>query len=132
MAARMSSSVERGLALSARKPAASTSPSEELRSSLDTTSGAGTALRDTLMASSSSLGGITRAVLREVKRSMTSASASTEHKSRGQIGQPAATMIENKEALRHCKGMQMRGDYPPRRLASGKLHACRIRRTESV
>jgi len=53
----------------------------------------------TPMASSSSLGGKTREIRREVKRSITSASASTEQINRGQMGQPAATMIENKDFL---------------------------------
>jgi hypothetical protein len=41
-------------------------------------------------------------------------------------------MIENKEALRRCKGMQMRGDYPPRHRPSDTLYARAISRTETV
>jgi len=62
------------------------------------------------MASSSKWGGSIRAVLRLVKRSMTSASATMEQASKGQMGQPAATMIENKEFSGSAE-VRMRGDY---------------------
>jgi hypothetical protein len=48
------------------------------------------------MASSSNLGGNTLEVFRLVNLSMTSAIPITEQASSGQIGQPAATMMENK------------------------------------
>jgi hypothetical protein len=41
---------------------------------------------------------MTREVFRLVKRSMTRAKASIEQASSGHIGQPAATMMENKES----------------------------------
>jgi hypothetical protein len=50
------------------------------------------------MASSSNLGGKTREVFKLVNLSMTSANPITEQASRGQIGQPAATMMENKNS----------------------------------
>ena len=56
----------------------------------------GTAVSETVMASSSSLGGTTFAAFRLMNRSMTSASASMEQIIKGQIGQPAACMIESK------------------------------------
>jgi hypothetical protein len=61
--------------------------------------------RETVMVSSSNFGGNTFTVLRLVKRSITSASAMTEQASNGQMGQPAATMMENKKILRpvDCK-----------------------------
>ena len=46
------------------------------------------------------LGGAILLVLRLMKRSMTRASPSTEHTIRGQIGQPAACMMESKAGLR--------------------------------
>ena len=51
------------------------------------------------MTSSSSLGGATLTARKLVTRSMTKASATMEHKMSGQIGQPAACMIENKGFL---------------------------------
>ena len=96
MEARRSTSVQRGSELSARKPLASTSPSAELLLSWVTTSGAGTDDRETASASSSSFGGATLAVLRLMKRSITRASARMEQATNGQIGQPAACMIESK------------------------------------
>jgi hypothetical protein len=42
------------------------------------------------------LGGATRGIRKLTNRSITSASATTEQMSSGQIGQPAACMIENK------------------------------------
>ena len=47
------------------------------------------------MASSSNFGGATLEVLRLIKRSMTSAMARMEQAISGQIGQPAACMMEN-------------------------------------
>src|SRR5689334_21565986 len=97
MLARRSTSLQRGSELSARNPLASTSPSAEFCSSFLTTSALGTLARDTASASSSSLGGATLAVFRLMKRSITRASARMEQATKGQIGQPAACMIENKE-----------------------------------
>src|SRR3569832_777022 len=124
MFARRSSSVQRGSELSARKPLASTSPSAEFCSSCFTTSGTGTELRDTARASSSSRGGAILLVLRLMKRSMTSASARMEQATRGQIGQPAACMIESKGTfLRACVYVyvlpKVRADYRVRREAVG-------------
>ena len=100
MAERNSSSLQRGLALSMRKPLANTSPNAEFFSRIDTTSGPGTPLRVTVITSSSSLGGATFWVLRLIKRSITRASANIEQAIRGQIGQPAACMMENNVMLR--------------------------------
>ena len=61
-----------------------------------TTSGGGSAWRDTASASSSNCGGTTRRVRRLRKRSMISARAAMEQAIRGQMGHPAACMIENK------------------------------------
>ncbi|MCY1559740.1 hypothetical protein D9M68_968050 [compost metagenome] len=85
--------------MSARKPLASTSPSAEFCSSWLTTSAPGTPLRDTMMASSSSFGGAILTALRLMNRSMTRAMPRTEQMMRGQIGQPAACMMENKSGL---------------------------------
>jgi hypothetical protein len=46
-----------------------------------------------------------------MKRSMTSASARMEQATRGQIGQPAACMIESKSGLRDGVAVQDAGDY---------------------
>ena len=56
------------------------------------------------MASPSSLGGAIFMVLRLENRSMTSASAMMEHASSGQMGQPAACMIENNARLQTGSG----------------------------
>src|SRR6476620_10431214 len=96
MLERRSASLQRGLLFMARKPLASTSPSAEFCSSCETTSGPGTPDLDTASASSSSFGGATREFLRLRKRSMTRAKARMEQATSGQIGQPAACMIENK------------------------------------
>ena len=56
----------------------------------------GTARRETNMASPTSLGGATCSMRRLKNRSITTAKANTEHASSGQMGQPAACMIENK------------------------------------
>ena len=47
-----------------------------------------------------------------VKRSMTSARAATEHSNNGQIGQPAACMIENNPCLSRMSVFGTR-DYGP-------------------
>ena len=52
------------------------------------------------MTSSSSFGGATFRVLRLMKRSITKASAKIEQAIKGQIGQPAACMMENNVMLR--------------------------------
>src|ERR1700752_3184552 len=83
------------------------------------------------MASSSSLGGRILEVFRLVNRSMTSASPTTEQASSGQIGQPAATMIENKKKS-PARGLQMRGDYPPSAADVPICFACQPRPTTSV
>jgi hypothetical protein len=57
-----------------------------------------------MMASSSSLGGTILADLRLMKRSITRARPTTEHAIRGQIGQPAACMMENKSELQAKTG----------------------------
>ena len=62
-------------------------------------SAAGKLARVTEITSSSRRGGATRAMRRLDKRSNTSASAAIEHRSRGQMGQPAACMIENNRGL---------------------------------
>src|SRR4051812_5094866 len=97
MVARRSISLQRGSELRARNPLASTSPRAECCDSCATTSGAGTEVRETDSASSSNFGGATLAVLRLMKRSTMSANATMEQATKGQIGQPAACMIENKE-----------------------------------
>src|SRR3569833_7057 len=113
MMARRSSSVQRGSELSARKPLASTSPSAEFCSSCLTTSGVGTELRETASASSSNCGGATLLVLRLMKRAMMSASARMEQATSGQIGQPAACMIESKGAVLRAVRvlLVLAGDY---------------------
>jgi len=93
------SSLMRGSAITARSPLASTVPSTELSASLLTTSAAGRWARVTEITSSSSLAGATRCVRRLDSRSITRVSAMTEHRSKGQIGQPAACMIESKRVL---------------------------------
>ncbi|MNV71552.1 hypothetical protein D3C71_1645790 [compost metagenome] len=110
MAARRSVSLHWGLLLRVRRPLASTSPSAEFCASWLTTSGVGTDLDDTVMASSSSLGGATRAVLRATKRSKISAIPRTEHAIRGQIGQPAACMMDSKSLSAQMEAI---GDYGP-------------------
>jgi hypothetical protein len=89
----------RGSAITARSPVANTLPSTELAASLLTTSAVGMWARVTEITSSSSRGGTTRFSRRLDSRSMTSASAAMEHKSKGQIGHPAACMIENNPGL---------------------------------
>jgi len=56
-------------------------------------------LRVTVITSSTSFVGATRATRRLYKRSITRASAQMEQSSSGQIGQPADKMIENKRVL---------------------------------
>jgi hypothetical protein len=55
----------------------------------------GGALEDTEIASLSNWGGATRAVLSATKRSKIKAIAKMEQASKGQIGQPAACMIDS-------------------------------------
>ena len=98
--ARKSASLQRGFEFSARKPLASTSPNAELRSSCATMSVEGMPLRETVITSSSRRAGATLLLFRLRNRSITRASASTEQATSGQIGQPAACMIESKEDLR--------------------------------
>ena len=95
MAARSSASLLCGWLFKVRRPLASTSPRAEFCASWVTTSGAGTDLDETEIASSSSFGGTTRAVFSATKRSKTSASAKMEQAIRGQMGQPAACMIDS-------------------------------------
>src|SRR5512140_2867001 len=111
MLARMSTSLQRGSELSARRPLASTSPSAEFSSSWRTTSGVGTDVRDTARASSRSLGGATLVAVRLMKRSITRASARMEQTTKGQIGQPAACMIESKGAISALRNAEQRADY---------------------
>jgi hypothetical protein len=68
-------------------------------------------LRDTIMASSSNFGGIILAVLRVKNRSMINAIPSTEQMIRGQIGQPAACMIENTGTLQMKTATAGRSDF---------------------
>ena len=110
MAARRSVSLHWGLLLRVRRPLASTSPRAEFCASWFTTSGVGRALDDTVIASSSSFGGATRAVLRATKRSKISAIPRTEHAIRGQMGQPAACMMDSKSLSAQMKAI---GDYGP-------------------
>src|SRR4051812_24850985 len=117
MVPRRSASVQRGSEFRARKPLASTSPRAEFCSSWVTTSGVGTDTRDTASASSSSRGGAILAFLRLRKRSKMSARARMEQATRGQIGQPAACMIENK-----------RGSSAPFVLTKGAIAAPLLRR----
>ena len=119
MAARTSASVLWGLLLSVRRPLASTSPRAEFCASWFTTSGEGMDLEETEMASSSSFGGATRAVFSATKRSKTSASARMEQAIRGQIGQPAACMIDSNSHSAHVKSS---GDYgAPSNPAFGRI-----------
>src|SRR5581483_4134490 len=85
----------RGSAVMARKPVARTLPSTEFAASLLTTSAAGRPVRVTEITSSSNLGGATRDARKLLNRSMITAKATMEHKINGQIGQPAACMIDN-------------------------------------
>jgi hypothetical protein len=64
---------------------------------LSTTSGLGKAVRDARNTSSKSFGGAIRLALRLTKRSITIATAKSEQRINGAMGQPAAWMIENKE-----------------------------------
>src|SRR5688572_24635994 len=89
----------RGSAITARRPRASTAPSTEFCSSLLTTSAPGRLARVTEMTSSTSVGGATFGPRRLENRSMISAIAAMEQRSSGQIGQPAACMIENNPDL---------------------------------
>ena len=93
---------QRGGAGSVPNPA-STAPSTELSASLLTTSAAGRWARVTEITSSSNRGGATRCVRRLDIRSITSVSATTEHRSSGQMGQPAACMIDSKEVLQRWR-----------------------------
>ncbi len=88
--------MRRGSATTARMPCANTLPSTEFADSLLTTSAVGRLVRVSATTSSTSLGGATRCTLRLRKRSMMSARPTTEHNNNGQIGQPAAWMIESK------------------------------------
>jgi hypothetical protein len=104
---------QRGLLLRVRKPLASTSPSAEFCSSWVTTSGVGTEVRETRTAPlpAAAVGAIL-AVFRLIKRSMMSASATMEEATKGQMGQPAACMIESKCSLRGCESKRWGpGDY---------------------
>ena len=92
----MAGSASRGSAANALKPAARTLPRTELSASLLTTSGGGMPRRETVITSSSKVGGSTIRARRLTKRSKTRASAITEHTMRGQMGQPAACMMEIK------------------------------------
>jgi hypothetical protein len=80
--------------MTARTPLASTVPSTELSASLLTTSAEGRLARVTETTSSSRRGGVTFDDRRLTSLSKIKASAATEHKINGQIGHPAACMIE--------------------------------------
>ena len=69
-----------------------------------TTAAAGRGVRVTLSTSSSSVGGATSASRRWYRRSIASAKATTEHRIKGQIGQPAACMIDSKAFSCGCSG----------------------------
>ncbi|MES2943798.1 MAG: hypothetical protein V4772_13095 [Pseudomonadota bacterium] len=60
-------------------------------------------MRDTVIASSINFGGAIFWVFRLLKRSITSAKARTEQAISGQMGQPAACMIENNAHLQSDK-----------------------------
>ena len=90
--------------MTARRPVASTNPRTELAASLFTTSAAGMCARVTEITSSSRRGGTTRFSRRLESRSITSANAAMEHKSKGQMGHPAACMIENNQGLSTSSG----------------------------
>jgi hypothetical protein len=92
---RSASSLMRGSATTPRTPDASTWPSIELAASLFTTSGPGRLARVMDNTSSSRRGGATRTTRRLESRSMIRASATMEQAISGQIGQPAACMIES-------------------------------------
>ena len=68
-------------------------------------------MRETMIASPSSLGGATFGIFRLEKRSMISATAMMEQASSGQIGQPAACMIESNACLQTGESFP---DYGPR------------------
>ena len=98
-AARKASRLMRGSAITARSPIASTMPRTEFSASLLTTSGPGRLARVTDMTSSSSRGGTMRAARRLERRSRISVTAAMEQTRSGQIGHPAACMIESNRAL---------------------------------
>ena len=81
-----------------RSPVANTPPSSELAASLLTTSLPGRLLRVRVNTSSSRLAGAMRLERRLSRRSMMMVSAAIEHTISGQIGQPAACMIESKSS----------------------------------
>ncbi|MEI2676841.1 MAG: hypothetical protein V9G29_02670 [Burkholderiaceae bacterium] len=92
-------------------------PSTEFSASLLTTSADGRLARVTDTTSSSRRGGATFVCRRLESRSMTRVSATTEQKIKGQIGHPAACMIENTSVL----SALWRGKTG---LASGAIMAC--------
>jgi hypothetical protein len=70
----------------------------------------GSEREDTVMASSSNLGGAMRAVFKETKRSQIKARARTEQAMRGQMGQPAACMMDSNSLSARMKSV---GNYGP-------------------
>ena len=109
-----SSSLQRGLALSTRRPLPRMRPSDEFCSSLAITSGEGTLRSERVIASSSNFGGTILRRCRLMKRSITSASARIEQITNGQMGQPAACMIEIKgdiQAVCRAGGTAFGKDY---------------------
>src|ERR1043165_8765262 len=121
----------RGSPMTARMPRASTVPSTEFCSSLLTTSALGKLARVTEITSSTNVGGATFGVRRLLRRSMTSAIAAMEHRSKGQIGQPAACMIENNPVLSVRAHFGTR-DYGPLRTASNGVASHPHERKETV
>jgi flagellar hook-basal body complex protein FliE len=67
--------------------------------------GGGAEVRDTSKTSSNNFGGAISATLRLMKRSMTKAKAKMEQAIRGQIGHPAACMMDNKRISKLIKSL---------------------------
>ena len=107
---RTASSVMRGSAMTLRSPVAKTPPSSELAASLLTTSLPGRLLRVTPSTSSSRLAGAIWLERRLTSLSMMIVSAAMEHRISGQMGQPAACMIESKTSSELLGGATPR-DY---------------------
>ena len=94
--ARKSSSVHRGSVFKALSPLASTSPRAEFLSNCETMSGPGILVLVKRRTSASTFLGTILSGFKLTKRSITIASAMMELAIKGQIGQPAACMIDSK------------------------------------
>jgi hypothetical protein len=124
-----------GVVVEARSPLASTSPSAEFVPAGSPRRAWARPCAETVMASSSSLGAATRAVFRADEALENQARARTEQAIRGQMGQPAACMMDSNSLSAQVKAtrtiMAQRIGRPGHK-SYEKVHAAFFSPTKSV